>query len=85
MKGCSCKKGCTTMRCSCVKKGSPCGPGCNCRDCNTTTVPDNTEVSMDSDSESSDSDSDNNIETQVITGLEYEYEDMIDMQMLTYF
>ena len=32
-------------------------------------------------SESSDSDNDDNIETEVITGLEYEYEDMIDMQM----
>ena len=36
---------------------------------------------MDSDSESSDSDSDDNIETEVITGLEYEYEDMIDTQL----
>ena len=55
--------------------------GCNCRDCKNT---DNPEVSTDSDSESSDSDSDDNIETEVITGLEYEYEDMIDMQMWLY-
>ena len=69
------------MRCSCVKKGSSCGPGCNCRHCKNTTVLDNPEVSMDSDSESSDSDNNDNIETEAITGLEYEYEDMIDMQM----
>ena len=79
MKGCSCKKGCTTMRCGCVKKGSRCGPGCNCKDCKNTKVPDEPEESTDSDSESSDSDEEN-IETEVITGLEYEYEDMIDMQ-----
>ena len=30
-KGCSCKQGCTNMRCGCMKRGSFCGPGCDCR------------------------------------------------------
>ncbi len=33
LKGCSCKKGCKTRRCGCVKEGRKCGPGCNCRNC----------------------------------------------------
>ena len=31
--GCGCKKGCTTRRCSCVKSGKKCGPGCTCCNC----------------------------------------------------
>ena len=32
-KGCSCKQGCTNMRCGCMKRGTFCGPGCDCRGC----------------------------------------------------
>ncbi|CAG2184537.1 unnamed protein product [Mytilus edulis] len=36
-KGCSCKSGCTTNRCSCKKSGFSvggyCGPGCKCQNC----------------------------------------------------
>ena len=40
-KGCSCKSGCTTNRCSCKrqsdrqgrKMGGYCGPGCKCQNC----------------------------------------------------
>ncbi len=32
LKGCGCKTGCTTNRCSC-KKGEKCGPGYRCRNC----------------------------------------------------
>ena len=28
--GCSCKTGCQTLRCKCVKSTHPCGPGCFC-------------------------------------------------------
>ena len=28
--GCSCKTGCTTRRCKCVKAAQQCGPGCSC-------------------------------------------------------
>ena len=33
LRGCSCKKGCTTKRCSCLKAGKHCGPGCSCCNC----------------------------------------------------
>ncbi len=36
--GCKCKQGCSTRRCSCKKKDSLCGPGCQCRNCTNTTV-----------------------------------------------
>ena len=34
-RGCSCSSAtaCSTRRCSCVKKGSRCGPGCRCKNC----------------------------------------------------
>ncbi len=37
-RGCSCSSttACSTRRCSCVKKGSRCGPGCRCKNCNNT-------------------------------------------------
>ena len=31
--GCSCKTGCCTQRCSCVKGARKCGPGCSCSNC----------------------------------------------------
>lgn len=33
-KGCSCKKGCGSQRCGCKKKGTHCGPSCQCLNCN---------------------------------------------------
>ena len=33
LKGCSCKKGCKTRRCGCLKDGRKCGPGCSCSNC----------------------------------------------------
>lgn len=32
-KGCGCKTGCKTNRCSCKKMGRSCGAGCECRGC----------------------------------------------------
>ena len=34
-RGCSCRSGCTTNRCSCVKMRDDhqCGPGCHCKNC----------------------------------------------------
>ena len=34
-RGCSCCSvtACSTRHCSCVKKGSKCGPGCRCKNC----------------------------------------------------
>ena len=34
-RGCSCSSvtACSTRRCSCMKKGVKCGPGCRCRNC----------------------------------------------------
>ena len=33
LRGCSCKKGCDTRQCSCLKTGKICGPGCRCCNC----------------------------------------------------
>ena len=53
-KGCSCRKGCQTLRCGCRKRSRNCGPGCLCQGC--TNV--NTEVANIPDSSSSSSNSD---------------------------
>ena len=53
-KGCSCRKGCQTLRCGCRKRSRNCGPGCLCQGC--TNV--NTEVANIPDSSSSSSSSD---------------------------
>ena len=36
MNGCGCKTGCGSRRCSCLKNGSICGPGCRCVNCENT-------------------------------------------------
>ena len=33
MNGCGCKSGCMTGRCGCKKRGSVCGAGCRCVNC----------------------------------------------------
>ena len=33
IRGCACKTGCKTKRCKCKKKGTHCGPGCECQGC----------------------------------------------------
>ena len=38
LRGCSCKKGCKTKRCSCCKAGRTCGPGCACHNCDNSPV-----------------------------------------------
>ena len=50
-KGCSCLKGCKTLRCGCKKRQKICGPGCLCQGCKNTEI---SEIS-DSDSETDDS------------------------------
>ena len=37
LKGCSCKTGCSSKRCSCCKAGRKCGPGCRGSNCNNVT------------------------------------------------
>ena len=39
MKGCSCKKGCTSHRCGCVKNSRQCGPSCHCQNCQNASQP----------------------------------------------
>ena len=40
LKGCKCKGGCSTRRCSCCRKDRLCGPSCQCINCtNTPTQP----------------------------------------------
>lgn len=43
-KGCACKSGCRTKRCSCQKKGIFCGAGCECRDCSNMQLGQKTQV-----------------------------------------
>lgn len=44
LRGCGCKKGCNTRRCSCLKSGKHCGPGCTCRNCQNVASTAGTEV-----------------------------------------
>ena len=52
LRGCGCKRGCSTRRCSCCKAGRKCGPGCRCSNCQN--VPSSTQVSSTSQTETSD-------------------------------
>ena len=51
LRGCGCKKGCNTKRCSC-KAGRHCGPGCVCSLCED--VPSSIQVSRTPETETSD-------------------------------
>ena len=79
IKGCSCKRGCLSLRCGCKKKGSHCGPGCQCQSCKNLPLSDSGEPLRTTDSESddeeeesnddessSDSEESENIQTEVI-------------------
>ena len=37
-KGCSCRSGCLSRRCGCVRNGHHCGPGCHCQNCKNATT-----------------------------------------------
>ena len=52
LRGCGCKKGCNTKRCSCCKAGRHCGPGCVCSLCED--VPSSIQVSRTPETETSD-------------------------------
>ena len=52
LRGCGCKKGCNTKRCSCCKAGRKCGPGCRCSHCEN--VPSSIQVSRTPETETSD-------------------------------
>jgi len=88
LKGCGCKKGCTTLSCGCRKK-KICGPGCLCQGCtnlqqnsnSVVNIVDDVHSSSSSDSNGSDSDSDNysddNLVTEVITDDLTEFIDLV--------
>ena len=76
-KGCTCKTGCKTKRCSCQKKERECGAGCECKGCTNITLSrpsinqedededdDDEDGSAESDDESEDEE---DIQTEVIT------------------
>jgi hypothetical protein len=74
LRGCNCKKGCSTNRCGCVSKSQHCGPGCNCYGCTNLPTqfksPEDTcsnISSEESDDSSSSFDHDSEIETEIIT------------------
>ncbi|CAC5386182.1 unnamed protein product [Mytilus coruscus] len=61
-KGCSCKSGCTTLRCSCKKSANKyCSPGCKCVNC--VNLPNNVHqnIADDQDSDLEDSEPEENI------------------------
>ena len=65
MKGCSCKKGCQSQRCSCRKNNYTCGPGCQCHDCTNLPV---TETQLEvSSGESSESEPEEIQDTELVT------------------
>ena len=73
-KGCSCTKGCKSLRCGCRKRQSNCGPGCLCQGCNNINIPkppeDDSNGESDEDTESSYTESDEEselVEEEVIT------------------
>ena len=77
-KGCTCKHGCKTRRCSCKKKSKHCGPGCECQGCVNLDV--KTRHSSPSDTSNSDSDDTENeselrLECEVITNTIEEFID----------
>ena len=91
--GCSCKKGCGTQRCGCIKSGRKCGLSCHCHNCQNVLPSDEvpstsgfmrgkavTPVPFDSE-ESDVTDSDQStvsesIETEIISDLYYEHDDL---------
>ena len=83
-KGCSCKKGCHSQRCGCLKSGRHCGPGCQCHNCQNVQpksstgelveeiVPAELTASSDEDSEhelDSNSEPEDDIETEIISDI----------------
>ena len=49
LKGCTCKSGCHTNRCTCKKNGTTCSPGCTCINCLNTAIPTLDKMSLDED------------------------------------
>lgn len=64
LSGCTCKKGCTSARCGCRRKGSFCGPGCRC--CNCTNLFSSQPQTVERESSSSDESSEE-LEEEIIT------------------
>ena len=54
LKGCNCKKGCTSKKCGCRKKSNYCGPGCECQGCSNLPV----QIQQEEDKYSDDDDDD---------------------------
>lgn len=75
-KGCSCKTGCKTRRCSCRKNERSCGAGCECRECTNKQTPltlpdDKDEYEEEVESEEYDSETDDEeVQTEVVTDLD---------------
>ena len=86
-KGCGCKTGCKTKRCSCKKKGKTCGAGCDCRGCTNVTISNPVsqkdeeldELEDDEEDLSEDSDSEEEIlQTEIITDVITDDETIVD-------
>ena len=60
LKGCSCKRGCLSLRRGCKKKGSHCGPGCQCQSCKNVPLSDSGEPLRTTDAESDDEEEESN-------------------------
>ena len=75
-KGCSCLKGCKTLRCGCKKQQKICGPGCLCQGCK------NTEISEISNSNSETDDSEGESSCSESGGEDLRY-DTIEEEIIT--
>ena len=87
-KGCTCKTGCKTKRCSCVKKERKCGAGCECKGCVNVQFfhpSQKSLISVEDDSDNADSDNgsteeseqsdEEELQTEIITDFFHEEED----------
>lgn len=91
-KGCTCKTGCKTKRCSCQKKGRECGAGCECKGCKNITLSqpsthqddeaeddeaeDENEMDDSAESDYDNESSEEEVQTEVITDT-FLYDDMV--------
>ena len=84
LKGCNCKKGCTSKKCGCRKKSNYCGPGCECQGCSNLPVQIQQEedrYSDDDDDEEEEEDSD--IESDSSDDASDSCEELLETEIIT--
>ena len=82
-KGCTCKTGCKTKRCSCQKKERECGAGCECKGCTNITLSCPSINQEDEDEDDDDDDEDENEDGSAESDDESEDEEEIQTEVIT--